>query len=136
MKFKEPISPQVVEQDLRTVGASLKELVGSDHPVLHATAQHFFDVAGASEINFDHIIRPLVMIAFVHILNTVPQFSGKRIRPTLVLLMARALSVGRKGDSSSSSSLASSPSSSKQEMLLPTQRRLSEITEVVWQLIL
>jgi hypothetical protein len=39
---------QHVESDLRTVGESLKELIGSDHPVLHATARHFFDVAGPS----------------------------------------------------------------------------------------
>ena len=38
---------RTVELDLRSVGDSLKELVGSDHPVLHATARHFFDVPGA-----------------------------------------------------------------------------------------
>lgn len=38
-----------MEDDLRSVGETLKELVGSDHPVLNLAARHFFDVPGLCE---------------------------------------------------------------------------------------
>ena len=72
---------KAVENDIVSVGASLKSLIGSDHPVLHLVANHFFDVP------------------------------GKRVRPTIVLLLSRALSIT--GQSS------------------PSQKRLSEISELI-----
>eukprot|EP00455_Lapot_gusevi_P016175 TRINITY_DN1827_c0_g1_i2.p1 TRINITY_DN1827_c0_g1~~TRINITY_DN1827_c0_g1_i2.p1 ORF type:complete len:426 (-),score=58.84 TRINITY_DN1827_c0_g1_i2:82-1359(-) len=81
---------KTVETDLRSISDSLKELVGSDHPVVHKAATHFFDVA------------------------------GKRFRPTIVLLMGRALSMG----------LVGTPPPST-ESLIMAQRRLSEITEMI-----
>ena len=54
----------LVAGQLRPFDASLKELVGSDHPVLTRVASHFFEIA------------------------------GKRFRPTLVLLASAAASGG------------------------------------------
>jgi len=50
----------LVSSQLRPLDDSIKELVGTDHPVLMAAAQHFFELA------------------------------GKRFRPTLVLLASMA----------------------------------------------
>lgn len=55
----------LVSSHLKPLDGSLRELVGSDHPVLTRVAQHFFEIA------------------------------GKRFRPTLVLLAASAAEGGR-----------------------------------------
>ena len=54
----------VVASQLRPLETSLKDLVGSDHPVLTRVAQHFFELV------------------------------GKRFRPTIVLLAASAAAGG------------------------------------------
>ena len=51
----------LVASDMRKLNGQIKDLLGSDHPVLETVAQYFFDVEG-----------------------------GKKIRPTMVLLMSRA----------------------------------------------
>jgi all-trans-nonaprenyl-diphosphate synthase len=70
-----------VEVDLNLLADNLKQLVGARHPILYAAAEHLF---GAG---------------------------GKRIRPAIVLLLARAVT----------------PS----EDILPQHRRLAEITEMI-----
>ncbi len=70
-----------VEADLTLLVKNLKGLVGAKHPILYAAAEHLF---GAG---------------------------GKRIRPAIVLLLARAVSNGAD--------------------LLPQHRRLAEITEMI-----
>ncbi|MGF1458691.1 MAG: solanesyl diphosphate synthase [Leptolyngbyaceae cyanobacterium] len=70
-----------VESDLHLLVENLKNLVGAKHPILYAAAEHLF---GAG---------------------------GKRIRPAIVLLLARAVS--------------------PQSDLLPEHRRLAEITEMI-----
>lgn len=70
-----------VESDLHLLVENLKNLVGAKHPILYAAAEHLF---GAG---------------------------GKRIRPAIVLLMARAVSAGAD--------------------ILPQHRRLAEITEMI-----
>ncbi|MGD1939739.1 MAG: solanesyl diphosphate synthase [Leptolyngbyaceae cyanobacterium] len=70
-----------VESDLHTLVANLKNLVGAKHPILYAAAEHLF---GAG---------------------------GKRIRPAIVLLLARAVSL--------------------ESDILPQHRRLAEITEMI-----
>ena len=70
-----------VESDLHLLVGNLKNLVGAKHPILYAAAEHLF---GAG---------------------------GKRIRPAIVLLLARAVS--------------SEPD------ILPQHRRLAEITEMI-----
>ena len=76
-----------VEPDLRSISESLREVIGTDHPVLERISSYFFDV------------------------------KGKRVRPTIVLLMARAL-YATEGDSTTP------------EAITAQQKRLSEITEV------
>ncbi|MBE7380658.1 MAG: solanesyl diphosphate synthase [Leptolyngbya sp. SIO1E4] len=70
-----------VETDLSLLVENLKKLVGAKHPILYAAAEHLF---GAG---------------------------GKRIRPAIVLLLARAIS----------------PTAE----ILPQHRRLAEITEMI-----
>jgi all-trans-nonaprenyl-diphosphate synthase len=70
-----------VEADLALLVENLKSLVGAKHPILYAAAEHLF---GAG---------------------------GKRIRPAIVLLLARAVSDGSD--------------------ILPQHRRLAEITEMI-----
>jgi len=77
-----------VEADLRSVSESMREVIGTDHPVLERISSYFFDV------------------------------KGKRVRPTIVLLMARAM-FATQGDPASP------------EAISPKQKRLSEITEMI-----
>ena len=88
----------LVAKDMRQLNGHIKELLGSDHPVLETVAQYFFDVEG-----------------------------GKKIRPTMVLLMSRACNedamargVVERGDGSD---IAAAPSAK--------QIRLAEITEMI-----
>eukprot|EP00965_Chrysotila_dentata_P148712 4911277-Pleurochrysis_carterae.AAC.1 len=60
----------LVKSQLRPLDASIKELVGTDHPVLSAAAHHFFELA------------------------------GKRFRPTLVILAASAAAGGEPAQAS------------------------------------
>lgn len=66
-----------------------QSLLGSDHPVLEACAKYLFELDG-----------------------------GKKIRPTMVLLVSRAAAAS-----------SSSPNSSN--MVLDSQKRLAEITEMI-----
>lgn len=52
----------LVKNDVNALSSNIKELLGSDHPVLETVAQYFFN-----------------------------QEAGKKVRPTLVLLMSKAL---------------------------------------------
>lgn len=70
-----------VEADLHTLTANLKKLVGARHPILYAAAEHLF---GAQ---------------------------GKRVRPAIVLLIARATML--------------------EQDITPRHRRLAEITEMI-----
>nr|YP_009295768.1 prenyl transferase [Schimmelmannia schousboei]AOM64703.1 prenyl transferase [Schimmelmannia schousboei] len=70
-----------INNDLLTLDTNLKKMVGAKHPILYAAAEHLF-TAG-----------------------------GKRIRPALVLLVAK-ITVNNKN-------------------LLPEHRRLAEITEII-----
>ena len=54
----------IVSSDIRRLNKSIKELLGSDHPVLDTVAQYFFDIEG-----------------------------GKKIRPTMILLVSRATNI-------------------------------------------
>jgi all-trans-nonaprenyl-diphosphate synthase len=70
-----------VEADLQALTENLKKLVGARHPILYAAAEHLF---GAG---------------------------GKRLRPAIVLLVARATTPGAE--------------------ITPRHRRLAEITEMI-----
>ena len=88
---------ELVKPDLASIDGSIKDLLGSDHPVLHRVAQYFFNVEG-----------------------------GKKVRPTMVLLVARACNTHtavRSGLLGTSIQESSTPTS--------RQRRLAEITEMI-----
>ncbi len=70
-----------VEADLKVLTENLKSLVGARHPILRAAAEHLFSAG------------------------------GKRVRPAIVLLIARATMPG--------------------EDITPRHRRLAEITEMI-----
>nr|YP_010338528.1 prenyl transferase [Rhodaphanes brevistipitata]UNJ18478.1 prenyl transferase [Rhodaphanes brevistipitata] len=70
-----------IENDLVNLNQNLQNMIGARHPVLYAAAEHLF-TAG-----------------------------GKRLRPAIVLLCAKA--------------------SSEIETIMPAQRRLAEITEII-----
>jgi all-trans-nonaprenyl-diphosphate synthase len=70
-----------VEADLKVLADNLKSLVGARHPILYAAAEHLFSAG------------------------------GKRVRPAIVLLIARATMPG--------------------EDITPRHRRLAEITEMI-----
>ena len=118
-----------VSTDLRSINSSIRELLGVDHPILSTVAKYFFDWDG-----------------------------GKKVRPALVLLMAHAVNQhmaattgGRytpKGNFSPSASeveaanracAAGMPSvlpgearvALPAQVVLPLQRRLAEITELI-----
>lgn len=70
-----------VEADLKVLTENLKSLVGARHPILYAAAEHLFSAG------------------------------GKRVRPAIVMLIARATMPG--------------------EDITPRHRRLAEITEMI-----
>ena len=61
--FADPF--KLVERDIQSLSGGIKELLGSDHPVLESCAKYFFNIDG-----------------------------GKKIRPTMVLAVAYALNGG------------------------------------------
>ncbi len=53
----------LVEKDICTLSGGIKELLGSDHPVLEACAKYFFDIDGGKKI------RPTMVLAVSYALN-------------------------------------------------------------------
>uniref|UniRef100_A0AAV1VHL8 Uncharacterized protein n=1 Tax=Peronospora matthiolae TaxID=2874970 RepID=A0AAV1VHL8_9STRA len=86
----------LVEQDMVGVTDSIKRILGSDHPVLAAVARYFFEHDG-----------------------------GKKVRPTMVLLMARAAEAHRRAVGTPL------PETQSEEYTLAAQQRLAEITEMI-----
>jgi all-trans-nonaprenyl-diphosphate synthase len=77
---KKSLSLPLIEKDLDLLNYNLRNMVGERHPILYAATEYLFSAG------------------------------GKRIRPALVLLIARAINNGLIGDS---------------------QKRLAEITEII-----
>ena len=59
---------QLVSEDIDTMSGGIKELLGSDHPVLEQCAKYFFDIDGGKKI------RPTMVMAISHALNTQSTF--------------------------------------------------------------
>eukprot|EP00743_Colponemidia_sp_Colp-15_P005066 GILK01005455.1.p1 GENE.GILK01005455.1~~GILK01005455.1.p1 ORF type:complete len:470 (-),score=75.63 GILK01005455.1:103-1326(-) len=78
----------VASKDMKSMAESIKDLVGSDHPVLSTVARYFFDAG------------------------------GKRFRPNILILLARAMA----GDV---------PRPGSTDVVTPSQKRLAEITEMI-----
>lgn len=54
---------KLVEKDICTLSGGIKELLGSDHPVLETCAKYFFDIDGGKKI------RPTMVLAVSYALN-------------------------------------------------------------------
>jgi len=105
---------ELVRPDIEPLTASIKQLLRTDHPVLNMAAQHFFD-----------------------------RQTGKQFRPTIVLLMSRAVGLAAgASDVSLQPALAHVPgvqgdlqdshlSPAEAETPYGKQYRLAEITEVI-----
>lgn len=57
---------QMVEKDIGTISGGIKELLGSDHPVLEQCAKYFFESDGGKKI------RPTMVLAISYALNSQP----------------------------------------------------------------
>ena len=55
---------QLVEKDITSLSGGIKELLGSDHPVLESCAKYFFDIDGGKKI------RPTMVLAVSYALNS------------------------------------------------------------------
>jgi geranylgeranyl pyrophosphate synthase len=83
----------LVQQDMVGVTTSIKRILGSDHPVLAAVARYFFEHDG-----------------------------GKKVRPTMVLLVSRAAEAHRRAVGTPL------PEAQSEEYTHAAQQRLAEIT--------
>lgn len=83
----------LVAEDMGSVTDSIKRILGSDHPVLSKVARYFFEHDG-----------------------------GKKVRPTMVLLVARAAEAHRRAIG------APLPPNQSEEYTADAQQRLAEIT--------
>lgn len=83
----------LVQEQLRFVTESIKQILGTDHPVLSTVAKYFFEQDG-----------------------------GKKVRPTMVLLISQA------AESNRLSNDLPLPSSQSPEFTMAAQQRLAEIT--------
>jgi geranylgeranyl pyrophosphate synthase len=90
-----------VSDQLAGLNASIKSILGVDHPVLEKVAAYFFDVEGGGGKGAcrDRLL-PLLMLLLLLSLALCPQASiaardllsaGKKLRPAMVLLVADAL---------------------------------------------
>ncbi|CCI43552.1 unnamed protein product [Albugo candida] len=86
----------LVQEQLRFVTESIKQILGTDHPVLSTVAKYFFEQDG-----------------------------GKKVRPTMVLLISQA------AESNRLSNDLPLPSSQSPEFTMAAQQRLAEITEMI-----
>lgn len=91
-EHRAPVDPfDLVAGEITHLSTGIKQLLGSDHPVLELCARYFFEVDG-----------------------------GKKIRPTMVLLVSLAASAGKRGGTGESGA-----------GILASQRRLAEIVEMI-----
>ncbi|OQR92468.1 hypothetical protein THRCLA_08695 [Thraustotheca clavata] len=83
---------ELIKDKIVSVSESIKTILGSDHPVLEAVAKYFFENDG-----------------------------GKKIRPTMILLLSQAAEAARDVDNTDKSI----------EYISASQQRLAEITEMI-----
>jgi geranylgeranyl pyrophosphate synthase len=119
-----------VASDLRGINASIKELLGVDHPMLSTVARYFFDWDGGKKV------RPALVLLMAHAVNTHMAAStvGGRYTagghftpsPAEVAAASDALAAGMP---------ALLPGATRTplpaQVVLPLQRRLAEITELI-----
>jgi geranylgeranyl pyrophosphate synthase len=100
----------LVAGEITSLSEGIRNLLGSDHPVLELCARYFFESG---------------------------RDGGKKVRPTMVLLLSiasnqHALTITGKGASvGAMASTIPSESASRPSQVLSSQRRLAEITEMI-----
>jgi geranylgeranyl pyrophosphate synthase len=105
---------KLVENDICSLSDGIKDLLGSDHPVLEACARYFFEIDGGKKI------RPTMVLAVSHALNSQPS-----------VIQSRSVLNGVNGHNSSNNSNSSSTNNSPTPKVSPSQKRLAEITEMI-----
>lgn len=85
----------LVQDEMADINGSIKKILGSDHPVLSSVAKYFFEHDG-----------------------------GKKVRPTMILLIAHAAEAHRAAVDSPL------PAHQSAEFTLAAQQRIAEITYV------
>ncbi|GLD99048.1 hypothetical protein PINS_up007766 [Pythium insidiosum] len=86
----------LVAEDMVSITSSIKHILGSDHPVLSAVARYFFEHDG-----------------------------GKKVRPTMVLLVSMAAEAHRRALG------LPVPTTQSEDFTVAAQQRLAEITEMI-----
>jgi len=113
---------QLVEKDIGSLSGGIKELLGSDHPVLASCAKYFFDNDGGKKI------RPSMVLAVSYALNV--------IQPNDTLPDSASVMEALKSTTDAQTLLAINqanlPDTMKRTLsATPQQRRLAEITEMI-----
>ena len=119
-----------VSSDLRGINASIKELLGVDHPILSTVARYFFDWDGGKKV------RPALLLLMAHAINhhVAATQQGGRYTPSgpfspnssEVQAAEQALAAGMPTLLPGQARAPLPP-----QVVLPLQRRLAEITELI-----
>jgi geranylgeranyl pyrophosphate synthase len=109
---------KLVEDDINSLSNGIKDLLGSDHPVLESCAKYFFEIDGGKKI------RPTMVLAVSHALSSQPSVVKRQ------LLQNQGASNGVNGHHTDGQNNKSSINKNSQ-LVSPSQRRLAEITEMI-----
>ena len=124
----------MVQEDLSKININIKELLGSDHPVLSTVANYFFSQEGGKKI------RPVLVILFARAANAhrieekrLAALADAQTREKLAMIK-QSLHIepdNKDTPEASSENLATGIDSNQTELVAQRQRRLAEITEMI-----
>lgn len=133
-KGEMPIDPlRVVAKEMKFLTGNIRKLLGSGHPSLDRAAKYYTHAQGKH-------VRPLIVLLMSRATALCPKVPGPMTPETTEWTINSSISpLGILGDANPASSLASGfpppphPESSAGESddILPSQRRLAEITELI-----
>ena len=118
-----------VSVDLRGINTSIKELLGVDHPILSTVARYFFDWDGGKKV------RPALLLLMAHAINHhMAHTTGGRYTPS-GCFSPSACEVAAAAQSLAAGMPTLLPGAQRAplpaQVVLPLQRRLAEITELI-----
>ena len=118
-----------VSVDLRGINTSIKELLGVDHPILSTVARYFFDWDGGKKV------RPALLLLMAHAINHhMAHTTGGRYTPS-GCFSPSASEVAAAAQSLAAGMPTLLPGAQRAplpaQVVLPLQRRLAEITELI-----
>ncbi len=120
----------LVAPDLRGINASIKQLLGVDHPILSTVARYFFDWDGGKKV------RPALVLLMAHAVNhhMAAATPGGRYTPAGTFSPS-ACEVAAAEQALAAGMPALLPGAARTalpaQVVLPLQRRLAEITELI-----